>query len=405
MFPKLLSAPPNRAEVDAMTKNTESIVAQWRQHLHGIPGTEFDVGETANFLEEKCLEFGWEVSKGIGGAGLVASYKAGTSPRSIGLRADMDGLPLREESGVPYSSRNPGITHACGHDGHMAMLLGVASKLVERDDFDGTVRLLFQPAEEPGTGAQAMLDDDLLEQLPMDAIYGLHNTPGLPEGEIHVKPGPIMASEDNFEIRITGRGGHASTPHVVIDPMIIAAEIVLALQTIVSRSIDPLESVVVSCTEIRTDGSRNAIPEEIVISGDVRTFTDQNSQLVETRMGQLVRGISDAHRADSALVYNRVFRPTINAEACVEHVVDAATSALGSDRVNGSCRAITASEDFAVYARKVPACFAFLGAGEIGDTGTAPLHSHKFDFNDSILDAGIAFYLELVRSRLPKKWR
>lgn len=209
-----------------------------------------------------------------------------------------------------------------------------------------------------------------------------------------------MAAEDNFEIRITGRGGHASAPHLVIDPMVIGAELVLALQSIVARDIDPLDSVVVSCTELVTDGARNAIPDEVVIRGDVRSFTDEDSELVETRMGEIAEGIGIAHRADCSVSYSRVFRPTINDPDCVDHVIAAAASALGEGRVDGDCRAITASEDFAAYARAVPACFAFLGAGEIAAGTSAPLHSRSFDFNDSILGAGIDVYVELVHARL-----
>uniref|UniRef100_A0A8R1EMM5 M20_dimer domain-containing protein n=2 Tax=Caenorhabditis japonica TaxID=281687 RepID=A0A8R1EMM5_CAEJA len=258
----------------------------------------------------------------------------------------------------------------------------------------------LQPAEEPGTGAEAMLADGLLERFPVDAVYGLHNIPGLPTGELHVRSGSIMAAEDNFEIHISGRGGHASTPHLVIDPMVAGAEVVLALQTIVSRDIDPLDSVVVSCTELVTDGARNAIPGEATIRGDVRTFTDEDSALVESRMREIAEGVGIAHRATCSVDYTRVFRPTINDEDCVDHVISAATSALGEDRVNGAGAAITASEDFAAYARAVPACFAFLGAGAIEPGGTAPPHSRNFDFNDSILGMGIDFYVELVHSLL-----
>ncbi|MDK8434372.1 MULTISPECIES: amidohydrolase [unclassified Brevibacterium] len=247
-----------------------------------------------------------------------------------------------------------------------------------------------------------MVADGLLERFPVDAVYGLHNIPGLPAGELRVRSGPIMAAEDNFEIRITGRGGHASAPHLVIDPMVIGAEVVLAFQSIVARDVDPLDSVVVSCTELVTDGARNAIPDEVAIRGDVRSFTDEDSRLVETRMREIAEGIGIAHRAHCTVSYSRVFRPTINDANCVDHVVAAAASALGEDRVDGDCRAITASEDFAAYARVVPACFAFLGAGEIGEGTTAPLHSRGFDFNDSILGAGIDVYVELVRTQLSK---
>ncbi|MGC2941286.1 amidohydrolase [Brevibacterium sp. FAM 24638] len=390
-----------------MTAEHHDLATQWRRHLHQIPGTEFDVAEAADFVARTCTDLGWEVTTGIGGSGVVASLTRGTSPRTIALRADMDGLPIEERTGVDYASKNVGTMHACGHDGHMAMVLGAASALAKDIAFDGTVRLFFQPAEEPGTGAEAMIADGLFDRFPTDEVYGLHNIPGLPAGEIHTRPGPLMAAEDNFEIRITGRGGHASAPQHVIDPMVIGAEVVLSLQTIVARSVDPLNSVVVSCTELTTDGARNAIPDQVVIRGDVRTFTDTDSALVETRIREIAEGAALAHRASSQVIYTRVFRPTINDADCVAHAATAAETALGADKVEASCRPITASEDFAAYARAVPACFAFLGAGEITESGaagggTAPLHSRDFNFNDAILGAGIDFYTALVTSRLPE---
>ena len=383
-----------------MTAERIAQATRWRRHLHQIPGTEFDVGETADFVARTCTDLGWEVTTGIGGSGVVASLTRGTSPRSIALRADMDGLPIEERTGAAHASKNIGAMHACGHNGHMAMVLGAASALAADIAFDGTVRLVFQPAEEPGTGAEAMIADGLFDRFAIDEIYGLHNIPGLPAGEIHTRCGPIMAAEDNFEISITGRGGHASAPHYVIDPMVIGAEVVLSLQTIVARNVDPLDSVVVSCTELVTDGARNAIPDRVVIRGDVRTFTDADSELVETRIREIAEGAALAHRASCEVSYTRVFRPTINDADCLSHAAAAARTALGPEKVDAACRAITASEDFAAYARAIPACFAFIGAGEIAEGGTAPLHSRGFDFNDAILGAGIDYYTALVAARL-----
>ncbi|WP_420096913.1 amidohydrolase, partial [Brevibacterium sediminis] len=314
------------------------LATRWRRHLHETPGTGFDVAEAADFVARTCTDLGWKVTTRVGGSGVVASFTRGTSSRTIALRADMDGLPIDEHTGAEYASKNPGAMHACGHDGHMAMVLGAASALAGDIDFDGTVHLIFQPAEEPGTGAEAMIADGLFDRFPTDEVYGLHNIPGLPEGEIHTRSGPIMASEDNFEIRISGRGGHASAPHFVIDPMVVGAEIVLALQTIVSRNADPLQAVVVSCTELITDGARNAIPDEVVIRGDVRTFTDADSTLVETRIQEIATGIAHAHRAACDVTYARVFRPTINDAECNAHAAAAARLAVGAVKVNASCQ-------------------------------------------------------------------
>ncbi|WP_394216193.1 amidohydrolase [Brachybacterium vulturis] len=388
-----------------MTADPYESAIRWRRELHRIPGIAFDVGETAAFVARTCTDLGWEVTTGVGGSGVVASLTRGASSRSIALRADMDGLPIEERTGVAHSSRTPGAMHACGHDGHMAMVLGAAAALTEHADWEGTVRLVFQPAEEPGTGAEAMIADGLFARFPVDEMFGLHNLPGLPEGEIHTRSGPLMAAEDNVEIAVTGRGGHASAPHLVIDPLVIAAEIILALQTIVSRSVDPLDAVVVSCTDLDTDGARNALPDQVVIRGDARTFTDENSALVEARIREIAEGIARAHRAASEVSYTRVFRPTINDPDCARHAISAAEAAVGADRVEASCRPITASEDFAAFARAVPACFALLGAGEIADGGTAPLHSRRFDYNDAILPAGIDFFTALVRARLTKENR
>jgi hippurate hydrolase len=372
----------------------------WRRRLHERPGLAFDVGEAEEFVATIATGLGWEVERGIGEHGVVATLRRGTSRRAIALRSDMDGLAIDEETGAEYASRNAGVMHACGHDGHMAMLLGAAAALAERSDFDGTVHLFFQPAEEPGLGALAMIADGVFERFPVDAIYGLHNLPGIPAGELHTRSGPIMAAEDNFEIRVTGRGGHASMPHLVIDPLLVGAEIVSALQTIVARSADPSHGVVVSCTEFTTDGARNAIPGAAVIRGDARTFTEEDSLLVERRMRALCSGIAAAHGASCEVGYTREFRPTVNDPRCTEAVVAAATASVGAERVNGDGARLMASEDFGEFARVVPGCFAFLGTGTEAGAGGTPLHSRDYDFNDEVLGAGIDFYVNLVTSEL-----
>lgn len=373
---------------------------RWRHDLHRIPETAFTEHATGEYVTSALRELGFDVATGVGGTGVVGSLTRGTSHRAIGLRSDMDALPLQEIGDHAHISRHQGAMHACGHDGHMAMLLGAAAVLARDGGFDGTLRAVFQPAEEPGRGAQAMLDDGLLQRFPMDAMFGLHNLPGLPAGHLHVRSGPIMASEDNFRIRLTGRGGHASAPHLVIDPLVAAAEIITALQTVVSRCVDPLEHAVVSCTDIRTDGARNAIPSNVEITGDTRSFALATSQLLERRITRLAIGIAGAHGATCEVDYTREFGPTVNDPGAAQRVASAAASVLGADRVDDDCAPITASEDFGIFASQLPAAFAFLGSGIEPGRGGTPLHSHDFDFNDDVLTVGVDFYARLVRDFL-----
>ncbi len=380
-------------------------VRTWRHDLHADPETGFAEYRTMDYVTAVLTGLGLEVSQGIGGTGVVATLTRGISSAVIGLRADMDGLALSERGTQIYASRNEGVMHACGHDGHMAMVLGAAARLADEGGFDGTVRFVFQPAEEHGKGAKAMLADGLLERFPMDAIFGLHNMPGIPAGEIHVRPGAIMASEDNFEIVITGRGGHAARPHMVVDPLVIGAQIVIALQTLVSRNVDPQASAVVSCTEFITDGVRNAIPGEVIIRGDTRSFDPDVQRLLEVRMRALCEGMCAAHGAACTVSYTHEFEPTINDATSTAIAVRAATAALGSDMVDATCAPIMASEDFGAFLQAIPGCFAFLGNGADGEQGSTPLHSRDYDFNDLILEEGVGYYVELVRDFLSPKGR
>ncbi len=376
-------------------------IREWRRDLHQRPELGFAERDTGDYLSAALEAMGLEVHRGMGGTGVVASLTAGTGTGAIGLRADMDGLALEERGNVPYRSRNQGAMHACGHDGHMAMVLGAAQRLADAPNFSGTVHFIFQPAEEHGRGAKAMISDGLFGRFPMDAIFGLHNMPGMPAGHLRTRSGGIMASEDNFEIRIHGRGGHAARPHMVIDPIVIGAEVVLALQSVVSRSIDPGHAAVISCTEFITDGVRNAIPGEVIIRGDTRSYTAQVQSVLEKRMRELCEGICAAHGASCTFTYTHEFEPTINDSGSTDLAVAAAIAAVGSRNVESDTQPIMASEDFGAFAQVVPGCFSFIGNGVDPGHGGDPLHSPHYDFNDDVLDVGVRFYTEVARVALP----
>lgn len=393
-----------RAPASGQQAERETQLRAWRHHLHRHPETAFAEHTTAAYVAGVLEELGYDVTRDIGRTGVVASLTRGTSGRAIGLRADMDGLPIQEVAGREHGSVNAGAMHACGHDGHMSMALGAAAVLAEDGGFDGTVRIVMQPAEEPGRGAQAMLVDGLLERFPLDALYGLHNMPGIPAGHLHVRPGGIMASEDNFTIVVHGRGGHAARPEAVIDPLVIGAEIVLALQTIVARDVEPTQPAVVSCTGFETDGARNAIPSTVRISGDTRSFDEAVGGLLERRIRQIATGVASAYGARAEVTYTHEFAPTINDPRVTARAVAAAEATLGEERVVGDCAPIMPSEDFGVFARHVPACFALLGNGIEPGCGGTPLHSADYDVNDDVLAAGVDFYVGVVRAELPIDW-
>lgn len=346
---------------------------------------------------------GLEVHRNIGGTGIVANLTVGAGKGIIGIRSDIDAINLTEVGQHPYSSKNPGKMHACGHDGHMATVLGAAKLLTERKNFNGTVRFIFQPAEETGKGAFAMMKDGLFDRFPVDEIYGMHNMPGMPAGSISTRAGGIMASEDNFVIRIKGQGSHASSPHMGKDPIVIASEIVLALQTIISRNMNPNVPAVISCTEFITDGIRNAIPTNVVIKGDTRSYTPEVQKLLEERMRTISEGICKLNGAECQFEYTHEFAPTVNWEKCVEIAVQAAKNVVDEKNVDGNCQPWMVSEDFGAFLEKIPGCFVFIGNGDDADgVGNIPLHNSRYDFNDKILSIGAEYFAELVKVRLPK---
>lgn len=381
----------------------ESFIEQlkeWRHFLHMNPESAFEEVNTSKYLALELTKMGYEVHTGIGKTGLVASLTVGSGKGVIGFRADIDCIQMQESSPLPYASKTANRMHACGHDGHMATLLGAAKLLSERRNFNGTVRLIFQPAEEPGKGALAMIEDGLFERFPIDEIYGLHNMPNLPEGTIHTRVGGIMASEDNFVIKIKGKGCHASSPHLGNDPLVIAAEIILALQTIVSRNASPLDNAVISCTEITTDGIRNAIPSNVIIKGDTRSFTPKVQALIEDRMRKICIGICQAHDAECSFEYTHEFSPTINWPEQTQTALQAAKNVVGVDNAYPDCAPMMVSEDFGFFMNEVPGCFVFLGGLNTDPDYMIPLHNSVFDYNDSILETGAEFFAEIVRLKL-----
>lgn len=374
---------------------------EWRHYLHKYPETAFEEKKTSAYIALELKKMGLEVYENIGGTGIVANLTVGDGKGVIGLRADMDALNLNEIKELSYRSQHPGKMHACGHDGHMTTLLGAAKLLSTRKNFNGTVRFIFQPAEEIGKGAQAMLDDKLFERFPVDEIYGLHNMPGLPVGTVHTRSGPIMASEDNFVIRIKGKGAHSSSPNMGVDPLVIAAEIILALQTIVARNLDPIHTAVVSCTEIHSDGIRNAIPSNVEIKGDTRSFIPEVQKLLEERMRKLSEGICTMYGAECEFEYTHEFSPTINWEKCSKIAIEAANNIVGKENTNSDCPPLMASEDFGKFTEKIPGCFVFLGSkGE--NEEIIPLHNALYDYNDNVLETGAEFFAEIVKIRLPE---
>ena len=375
-----------------------SKLVAWRHALHRCPELGFELNETAGYIERQLRELGIETHSEIGQVGLVGVLRKGDSNRAIGLRADMDALKIQELNTFEYRSKTEGHMHACGHDGHSAMLLGAAEALRSLD-FDGTVYFVFQPNEEHGLGAQAMIDDGLFDRFPMDAIYGMHNMPGRPAGQLAMKPDGIMAGEDNFSLTIVGRGGHASQPHQHIDPLVISAEIILAMQSIVARSIDPAEQAVVSVTEMEADGTVNVVPSIVTIKGDCRSFKRDVSETIERRLGELAQGICQAHGAELRFSYQRVFHATTNHPAETEHALAAAQATNPAELVEYPCDAMTASDDFAHMLLEKQGAYVFIGNGS-DSVGGCALHNPHYDFNDEILVTGVRFWINLVQQQL-----
>lgn len=374
----------------------ETELTALRHEFHRFPELGFAEHSTKDRIASLLTSFGLEVHIGVGVVGVL---KRGTGNRTIGLRADIDALPISETSAHAYVSKTDGVMHACGHDGHMTMLLGAAENLARGDSFDGTVIFIFQPNEEHGLGAQAMIKEGLLRRFPMEEVYAIHNLPGALAGRISTRTGQICSSESLFEITVKGQGGHAAMPHVGRDSILIGSEIVLALQTIVARKLAPGSGAVVSVTEFLTDGQRNVLPSNVVLKGDVRACVLKDRKAISAFMTQICEGIGDAHGAKVSVAFNTEFIETINAAVPVIAAVKAAKS-IGIEATSDR-EPMSFSEDFAHFSAVVPGCFMLLGNGTDGPNGR-PLHSADYDFNDQLLPIGAAFWTQLVTDRLPK---
>ncbi|MCA1406146.1 amidohydrolase [Ensifer sp. IC3342] len=372
-------------------------VTEWRRQLHMNPELLFAVENTAAFVERKLKEFGVdEIVTGLGRTGVVGIIRGnlGTG-RTIGLRADMDALPITETSGKPWASTTAGKMHACGHDGHTAMLLGAAKYLAETRNFAGCVAVIFQPAEEGGGGGNEMVKDGMMERFAIEEVYGMHNMPGMPVGHFGSRVGPIMASTDEFTITITGRGGHAAQPHKTIDPIVIGAQIVNALQTIASRTVDPLGSVVVSVTKFNAGFAHNVIPEQAVLAGTVRTLMPEVRDTGEARIRQIAESIAGAYGATVNVWYGRNYPVTVNHAEETGHALAAAATVAGAAQVNASLDPMMGGEDFSYMLLARPGAFIFMGNGD-----TAGLHHPAYDFNDEAIPHGISYWVKLAETRL-----
>ena len=378
-----------------------------RRDIHAHPELCYEEQRTADVVAARLTEWGIPVVRGLGVTGVVGIIKNGTSERAIGLRADMDALPMQELNTFEHASRHAGKMHACGHDGHTTMLLGAAHYLSQNRNFDGTVYLIFQPAEEGGAGARRMIDDGLFERFPMDAVYGLHNWPGMAAGSFGVVAGPMMASSNEFRVVVKGKGAHAAQPHRGIDPVMVAVQIAQSWQTIISREKNPLDTAVLSITQIHAGSATNVIPDEAVLIGTVRTFTTEVLDLVERRMDEIARGVAAAFNASVDFSFRRNYPPLVNHPEQTAFAIEAMKAVAGADKVDANVEPTMGAEDFAFMLQAKPGCYVFLGNGDgehrLGGHGLGPcqLHNGSYDFNDQLLPIGASYWVKLVEMSLP----
>ncbi len=366
-----------------------------RRDIHAHPELAFDENRTADIVARELTRYGLEVHRGLARTGVVGVLRAGSSSRMIGLRADMDALPLVELNEFPHHSRHAGKMHACGHDGHTAMLLGAARYLAENPDFDGIAVFIFQPAEEAEGGAAVMIEDGLFERFPVEAVFGLHNWPGIPVGQMMAMPGPVMAGTCGVEIVVRGHGCHAAMPHQGVDAIVTSAQLVQALQTVVSRTLHPCDAAVVSVTQIHAGEAWNVIPEEVVLRGTIRSFKAEVQEAVERAIERLCSGIAAANGAQISVNFDHRYPPTVNSPAEAKFCQQVAGEVFGSEHVLTDILPSMGAEDFAYMLREKPGCYVWLGNGP--GTGGCTLHNPHYDFNDELLTYGASYWVHLVR--------
>ncbi|WP_420229748.1 M20 aminoacylase family protein [Psychrobacter sp. ER1] len=374
-------------------------VKQWRKQIHSQPELGFKEFKTSSFIVDKLQSFGIEVHQGLGGTGVVGTLKNGAGP-TIGIRADIDALPIAEQNDVEHKSTHANCMHACGHDGHTSVLLGAAKHLSQHKEFSGTIHFIFQPAEEVLGGAKAMIDDGLFDKFPMDAVYGLHNWPGLPVGEIAVNNGPMMASFDTFEITLTGKGTHAAMPHLGADPIAAGAALITNIQSIISRRVSPLQSGVISVTQMNSGDTTNVIPDVAILKGTVRSFDMDVRQSMQEMLTEMVATLPPLYGVKGEMDYHIRYPVTTNDRQAYLEIKEAATKALGADKVNTDVEPSMASEDFSFMSQVVKGAYFWLGVD--GSTPSKPLHNASYDFNDDAIETGIKVWTSLVESELPK---
>lgn len=380
-----------------------------RREIHANPELCFEERETADLVAKKLTEWGIPIVRGMGVTGVVGIIKNGTSDRAIGLRADMDALPMQEINTFAHASRNDGKMHACGHDGHTAMLLGAAHYLSQNKNFDGTIYVIFQPAEEGGGGAKRMMDDGLFTQCPMEAVFGMHNWPGIPVGEFGVTVGPMMASSNEFEVIVKGKGSHAAQPHKSVDPIMVAVQIAQSWQTIITRNNSPIDAAVLSITQIHAGSATNVIPDNASLIGTVRTFDLKVLDLIESRMRAIAEHTAEAFDAKVEFRFHRNYPPLINHAKETAFAVEVLQSIVGAEKVNAQVEPTMGAEDFAYMLQGKPGCYVFIGNGE-GDhrsaghgLGPCNLHNPSYDFNDDLLPIGATYWVRLAETFLKQK--